>query len=348
MTSRLKTLLDTHTADTTPEPEFTRSALNSMRPLPPETEPKDTPEFNTGQDIFALPVIEFTDTHFDAIIQHDLTPLETAFLCYLLGNCDTQSGSIHKKRPTEIAAQLNCHVSTFYGERGLIERLNAAGVVSLKIKHKKLCGRILETPKKRARDKKRHTPHRLPIGMLHRQCVAGLIQRTQSKAVWRVMLWLAFNCDQTTGEINVEIRPTELAEHCGLHRTGVERAIDFIGNDAYGFASIGRDYIITGRMEYVAMGKAFLKRNATLKKEKAAADKKDRRGNGHTYSDIEMWLYKFFGINAKGFMKNVLVDAYKKLVEPYIPKPNTAEKPSAPKRTETARTQNLATLLGSL
>ena len=171
----------------------------------------EAPERKCSSIDFALPAVEYTDRQLNAIIEHDLTALETKALLYFFGNCLTDSGILHKRRISFLAKQFGCHPSRFYGENGIIARLNATGLVKLKMKHLKLTGKIVEPPKQRARDKSDHQ-YPLRVSMIHKECLKGLLPNTNSKAVIRTLMLLTFHCDLDTGDLNTELRASTIAD----------------------------------------------------------------------------------------------------------------------------------------
>lgn len=259
---------------------------------------------------FAMPAVEYTDIVVNGIVEHDLTFLQTAFLLNLHGNMIAKSGILHGVRISKAAKRLGCNTSCFYGPRNLIDALNATGLVSLYIKNKKIHGRIFTPPKQRGH---KNPIYPLSVGMTHRICLQGLLTHTEAKAVIRTLLMLSMHCDLFTGEINTEKRACELAEMIGMSRTSVERAIDWITE--HGFAQLERDYVVTGRLNYTAMAKGFLTVHAEQQKERNAKRKAEREAGEVDHNDIEMKLYKYYGLNAKGWMRSHLIEAGKYLLK---------------------------------
>ena len=276
---------------------------------------------------YALPAVEYTDAHIQGIIEHDLTYLETSFFLHLIGNMIADTGILHGKRISKFAECLGCTTSCFYGKDNLIDRINATGMATLYIKHKKVYGRIHEPPKKRTKNLKKSPPiYPLAVSMTHRIALQGLLVHTEAKAIIRILLMLSMHCHLPTGEINTEKRACEWADMIGLSRTSVERAIDWINEK--GFAQLQRDYVVTGHLNYTAMAKGFLTVYAEQQKElnaKAKAEAAEREEAGLApkpdYVDIELKLYRFFGLNAKGWMPSQLKEAVKYLLKGIVPEP---------------------------
>lgn len=276
-----------------------------------ETNQETAPGYISLSEInFALPAVEYTDITVQGVVDHDLTFLQTFFLLNLHGNMIAQSGILHGVRVSKAAKRLGCETSCFYGKDNLIDALNATGLVSLYIKHKKIHGRIHHFPKQRG-----HTNpiYPLSVSMTHRIALQGLLTHTQAKAVIRMLLILSMHCDLSTGEINTEKRACEWAEMIGLSRTSVERAIDWITE--HGFAQLERDYIVMGRLNYTAMAKGFLTVHAEQKKERNAKLKADRKAGEIDHNAIELKLYKFYGLDAKNWMRSHLIEAGKYLLK---------------------------------
>ncbi len=270
---------------------------------------------------YALPAVEYTDAHVFGIIANDLSFLETSFFLNLLGNMNADSGILHGCRISKLAKRIGCTPSCFYGEDNLIDTINATGMATLYIKNKRVHGRIHNPPKKRGKE----SPiYRLGVSMMHRIALQGILTHTEAKSVIRMLLILSMHCDLATGEINTEKRACEWAEMIGVHRTSAERAIDWI--TAHGFAQLERDYVVTGRLNYTAMAKGFLTVHAEQQKELNAKKKTERLARKKAglpekpdHVDIELKLYRFFGLNATGWMKRHLVEAGKYLLKGLVP-----------------------------
>ena len=274
---------------------------------------------------FALPAVEFTDRHVQGILEHDLSYSAIALLLYYLGNCDADKnkGFIHRHKIAYLAKVIGCKPQYFYGKNGLIAQLNATGMIQLKIKNLKVSGKIVEPPKKRAEDRVSKHPYKLCISMIHRECLMALLPKTRSKAILLTMLILTMHCDLNSGELNTEFRASEIADMIDMDRTSVERAIDWLHEN--GFTEVTRDYVIEGRLPYTAMARGFLKMSAVRAKEEKAKAKEARKAGRDDYTWIETKLVKFFGINARGFMKSQLKEAFEYFIKPFLPKPKQTQ-----------------------
>ena len=80
-----------------------------------------------------------------------------------------------------------------------------------------------------------------------------------------------------------------------------------------------RDCVIIGKLLYTAMARGFLKLRAEQMKEEKAEAKTNRKPLCHDYEWIETLLAKFYGLNATGWMKSQLRDAYNYFVKPFVP-----------------------------
>ncbi len=284
------------------------------------------PEYKELSEInFALPAVEYTDKHVQGIIENDLTLLETAFFLNLLGNMIADTGILHGARISTLAKRLGCTTSCFYGKDNLIDRINATGMATLRIKNKKVHGRIHEPPKKRTKNLKKEPPiYPLAVSMTHRVALQGLLTNTEAKTVIRTLLILSMHCDLDTGEINTEQRACEWADMIGVSRTSIERAIDWLNEK--GFAQLDRDYVVIGFLRYTAMARGFLRVHAEKQKElnaKTKAEKAAREARGlppkPNYAEIELKLYKFFGLDAKGWTRTLFKEATKFLLKGFMP-----------------------------
>ena len=278
---------------------------------------RNHPDYQRLSEInFALPAVEYTDEHVQGIIAHDLTFLQTSFFLSLLGNMIANTGILHGCRISKLAKRLGCTVSCFYGENNLIDAINATGMATLTRRNKKIYGKIHQPPKQRGPE---NLMYRLSVSMTHRVALQGILSHTEAKAVIRMLLILSMHCDLTSGEINTEKRACEWADMIGLSRTSAERAIDWLTEK--GFAQLDRDYIVTGFLRYTAMAKGFLTRYAEEQKALNAQAKADRAEGKKKpdYVDIELKLFKFYGLNAKNWARHVLLDAGKYLLKGIIP-----------------------------
>lgn len=264
---------------------------------------------------YALPAVEYTDKHIQGIIDNDLSALETKFFLNLLGNMIADTGVLHGARISKIAKRLGCTTSCFYGKDNLIDTVNKTGMATLYIKNKKVYGRIHEPPKQRTRKLKKEPPiYPLAVSMTHRIALQGLTTNTEAKTIIRILLLQSMHCDLNTGEINTELRACEWAEMIGVSRTSVERAIDWINE--HGFAQLERDYVVTGFLRYTAMARGFLSVYAEQQKElnkkaKTEAAELEKLGKlpKPDYVEIELKLYKFFGLDARGWARLTLLEA---------------------------------------
>lgn len=281
---------------------------------------------------FALPVVEFTDYHVRGIIEHNLSALQISFLLFLLGNMDSDTGNIHQHRVSYLSKQLGCHPSQFYGTSGLIAVLNATGLVSLRMKNLKVCGKVIEPSKKRMKRKDEAShPYPLKFSMIHREALKCLIPRTASKTDMRFVLISALHCDLDTGALNTELRACQWADMIGVDRTSVERSVDRLTD--WGIFQLKRDYVVSGCLNYTAMGHGFLKLSAEQKKAANAEAKENREKGLYDYKWIETQLCKFYGLNATGWMKRQLREAFDALVRPFLPKETSQPAASDPAET---------------
>ena len=192
----------------------------------------------------------------------------------------------------------------------MTDAINATGMATLERRNKKIYGRIHKPPKQRGH---KNPIYKLSVSMMHRICLQGVLTHTASKTIIRILLILSMHCDLNTGEINTEKRACEWAETIGVSRTSAERAIDWI--HAHGFAQLERDYVVTGRLNYTAMARGFLRVHAEQQKEMNAKKKADREAGRPDYKDIELKLYRFYGLNAVGWAKHYLKEASRYLLD---------------------------------
>ena len=278
---------------------------------------RNRPDYTKLSEInYALPAVEYTDAHVQGIIDHDLTFLETSFFLNLLGNMIADNGVLHGARISTLAKRIGCTTACFYGKGNLIDAINATEMATLYIRNKKVYGRIHKPPKRRG---KKEPIYPLSVSMTHRIALQGLLEQTEAKAVIRVLLILSMHCDLDTGEINTEKRACEWAEMIGLSRTSVERAIDWIHDN--GIAQLKRDYVVTGHLNYTAMARGFLRVYAEQEKElnKQAKAEKAEGIKKPDYVDIELKLYRFYGLNARNWTKRLLLEAKAYLLKGLIP-----------------------------
>ena len=261
---------------------------------------------------FAMPAIQFSDRHYEGIITYNLNYTETALMFDFLGNMEAKTGIIHSRTISEFAKRHGVDPSNFYGKDGYINRLNATGMVQLKIKDHQLCGRITETPARRLRNKKYPSKYPLRVSMLAHNCLSLLLPLSRKKTVLRMLLCLALHTDKQSGELNTALSTEKWGKLIGdIKRINVDRAVDFL-NEA-GVAQLKRRYVVSGRLPFVAMANGFLMLSAEKEKERKKAEK-NNRSVGYDYRGIVAALQKFFGLNATGWAKEYLQQARRELL----------------------------------
>ena len=261
---------------------------------------------------FALPAVQYSDRHFDGIVAHDLSFTETKFLFHCLGNMDAKTGVLQSFTVSELAARFGVKPCNFYGEKGYIARLNSTSMVELEMKNHRVVGKVKETPTKRKRNKKYKRNYPLKVGLLHRDYLKMVFTMTRKNSVLRMFLVMALHTDKQTGLINTLARPVEWGKKIGNYAHIIcNRAVDYLLD--LGLIEGGRDYLVGGKIPAVAMAEGFL----FLMNEKAKEENKKRKegkSDGWDYQEIEANLLRFFGINAKGWVKQKLKEAERKLL----------------------------------
>ena len=265
----------------------------------------NTPSFDTTQQSllsFAMPAIRWTDRQMQLMLEMSIAPLILAL--FLLGNRNVEKGYIHEYRIRELADRLGYDRQTIYRA---IATLNALGFAKLRIRNKKLTGKVCDSPSKRAADEKAPELYPLKIATLHTDYLLPLLNAEPQAAVLKLYLEMAFYCDESTGEINTQKRPVEWAQDTGSTRVTVERGADWLIEK--GFMHIKRDYVLLGRHPGVAMG-FWQIRLTNLEKEKASIEKKRQRKKGiQPYEDILLLLRKMFGIDARNWAYGHIAEA---------------------------------------
>ena len=262
---------------------------------------------------FALPAVQFSDRHFDTIIEHNLSWTEALFFLHCLGNMESKTGFIHKFKVSELAARFDVNASHFYGEDGYIERINRTGDISLKLEDHKVSGRVKETPGKRLKKNKYPSRYPLKVSVLHKEGLKALVSSgTRKNSVLRMLLCLSLHCDKTTGQLNTFKRARDWGEIIG-HCQGVnaDRAIDALYE--LGIADVQRDYHVYGCLEFVAMGQAFLTLHA-MKAKEAAKKRKAEKESGWDYRCIEKFLMESFGLNMRSWGRESVQKSFNALV----------------------------------
>lgn len=274
--------------------------------LTPTFEPVDSPLS------FALPALRFTDRQMQIMLNLSEAPLYLAL--FLIGNRCIKTGKIHEYRVRELAKKLGFKRETLYRA---VNVLNALGFAKLRLKHLKLSGRLLDSPEKRMKaDDTVEAAYPLKIASLHRDYLKPLLDTRPTRSMIKLFLLAAFYCDETTGTLNTHLRGSEWAEKIGCDRTTAEKAFDRLAAD--GFLHTERDYVISGRHPGAAMGFWQIHLTAALKKQENAENKKRRKQDSQPYQNIEHFLLKCFGIDARGAAQvyiNEAKAAVKKLIE---------------------------------
>lgn len=262
---------------------------------------------------FALPAIQFSDRHFDGIVENELNYTESALLFDFLGNMEAKSGTIHKRTVADFAKRHGVQPSNFYGKDGYIARLNATKMVKLKIKDHQLCGRVTEVPSKRLKNKKYRSKYPLKVSVLSADCLTLLLPLSRKKTVLRMLLCMALHVDKKSGELNT-IQSTKAWGELigGIKRINCDRAADFLIET--GILEATRQFVVSGSIPSVAMGNAFLLLSAEKEKERRRQEKEEKRVVGYDYRTLITALQHFFGLNARGWMQAHLREARRRLL----------------------------------
>ena len=265
----------------------------------------NTPSFDITQQpllSFAMPAIRWTDRQMRQMLEMSIAPLMLAL--FLLGNRCVETGSIHEYRIRELADRLGYDRQTIYRA---VRTLNALGFAKLRIRDKKLHGKVYDSPSKRMRNKKAPDLYPLKIATLHIDYLLPLLNAKPKASDLKLYLLWAFYCDESTGEINTRKRPVEWGKEIGNTRTTAEQGTDWLIKK--GFMHVKRDYVILGRHPGVAMG-FWQIRLTNLEKEKARIEKKRQRKNGiQPYEDVLLLLRKMFGIDARNWVHGHITEA---------------------------------------
>lgn len=253
----------------------------------------------------ALDVALWTDEHARKAIAANLSDLQILFFFYLLLNQRVNSRVIHKFKISDAAATLHCKQHAI---RSAIKALNAAGLTELEISNRKVSGSIIGSAKARLRQEE-EGPYPLRVGKLHREAVKALFPRIHGNGTvkMQLILLLGLHCDEETGILH-EKRPVEWGELLGDKcRVAVSRAFDFF-NEA-GINQTTTDYTVEGRLPFVQLAHNFF-----------VIDKARRKHNKEASftAQVKAQLYKYFGINAKGWLKEQLTAAYTELILPIV------------------------------
>ena len=257
---------------------------------------------------FALPIIRWTDRQMRLMLSMSEAPLTLAL--FLLGNRLVKQGYIHQYRVSEIAKYVGFERQTIYSAMNV---LNALGFSRLRIKNKKLCGKILDSPTQRVKDEAAKDLYPLKIATLHTDYLIPFLSASPSSLTLKQYLLVAFHCNESTGEINTEMRPVEWAEMLGCHRRTAEKNFDWIIEREFMCAK--RDYVVIGRHPGVAMGH-WQYVLTTLEKEKQTLESKKISKKGvKPFEDVLLTLRKLFGIDARGWAYGHIEEARRLLSE---------------------------------
>ena len=263
---------------------------------------------------FSLPAVQMSDRHFDGILDNNLSYVETCLLIHCLGNMHTKTGVINQFTVSELSSRLKVSPGNFYGRNGYIARLNATKMVKLEIKHHKVCGKVCEPPNRRLRNKKYPSKYPLKVTVWHREALRLMLPLSKKNTVLRLFLALSFHCDKQTGKLNTFKTAEQWGAICGgFKRINCDRAIDYLSD--IGVCAIRRDYIVKGGLPFVAIGQAFLNIRKAQEKDRRKEEAIEKKASPWDYKQIERDLLYFFGINATGWGKTMLEQAYRKIVK---------------------------------
>ena len=243
----------------------------------------------------ALPVLKWTDRQMQLMLNMSIAPLTLAV--FLLVNRSVKKGYIHKYRVRDLAKRLGFERQTLYTA---VNVLNTLGFAELKIKNLKLCGKILDSPAQRQKDKSASAPYPMQIATIHTEYLLPFLSASPPATRLKLFLLTAFYCDGSTGALNTEMRPVDWADLIGCHRRTAELQFDWMIER--GFMHVTRDYVITGRHAGAAMGYWQLYLTSREQEKQTLQGKKNRKNGIKTHESVLSTLLKLFGIDARGWV----------------------------------------------
>ena len=275
-------------------------------------------QVDTAQNKFAMPVVRFTYEQLQAMNEHKLSKVPCQLFLYCLGNIHAQTGKVHKFKVKEIAEYLGCKKTAIYQA---IKTLRKAKLVALHLRFGTITGKVLGTLPSRQLDihygedtdneeppcgevSGKYVGHALSVGQVHNTGVAALIAAKTSGGWIRLAMACCLNIDLQTGELH-EKRPQAWADLASIHRTW---AVDgFTHLNEIGFSDVEIDYDVAGHIPCVAAATAYFNLR------EASKDKRSLEVDNETFARRLTTLYEAYGIQAKGWFKQMIENAWRLL-----------------------------------
>lgn len=287
--------------------------------MDPNTPEKDdvVEQVDAAQNRFAMPVVRFTFEQLQIMNEKKLSKVPCQLLLFCLGNMHTTTGTVRKFKVADIAVYFGCKTVAIYQA---IRILRDAKLVALHLRYGTVSGKVLGTLPSTQLHKHyeydnvsdespcgevaEYNGHKLCVGQVHSTGIAAMIAAGTSGGWIRLALACCLNINLQTGKL-AEMRPSEWADLAAVHRTW---AVDgFKHLNEIGFSDVEIAYDVEGHIPCVAMATAYFNlRDASKHKRTDAIDEE-------VFTQRLVALYEAFGIQAKGWLKPMVENAWRLL-----------------------------------
>ncbi|MXZ00243.1 hypothetical protein F4Y93_06185 [Candidatus Poribacteria bacterium] len=256
----------------------------------------------------ALDVLCVSDRQFDLMIEHEFGKAFMRLSIYFSLNYNVNTGAIHRKRVSEIAARARVNLGDVYAFKAFAKKI---GFADFRISNMKLTGRLKHTPKVRwsEEDNEIIEVNRMKVAMIHRDGVRGLMDNNVPGSQLRLAIATAFHVDNATGTLH-DKHPDTWARLIGHFRTTVTRGLERLNE--IGFLQTETDYLVSGRLPWTAYACGWFT-------QRRIAQARLERGDGELgvklkFIQAQKWLREGYGFCTE-FLNNPskVMDAAKAL-----------------------------------
>lgn len=275
-------------------------------------------QVDAAQNRFAMPVVRFTFEQLQIMNDKKLSKVPCLLLLHCLGNMRTTTGTVSKFKVADIAKYFGCKKTAIYQA---IKILREAKLAALHLRYGTVSGKVLGTlpstmlhrhyeserddyDESPCGEVKEYDGHKLCVGQVHSTGLAVMIAAGTSGGWIRLALTCCLNISLQTGEL-AEMRPSEWADLAAIHRTWAVEGFKHLNE--VGFSEVEIGYDVEGHVPCVALATAYFNLRETSK------NKRTDEVDGEVFTQRLVALYEAFGIQAKGWLKPMMENAWRLL-----------------------------------
>lgn len=270
----------------------------------------------------ALDVLCVSDKQFELMVSHKFGKAFMRLSIFFLLNYNVNTGAIHRKRVSEIAARAGVGLGDVYAFKVFASEI---GFADFRIHHMKLTGKLKHYPKVRWSEEADAVVEvtRMKVAMIHRDGVSLLIDNDVTGSELRLAIATAFDCDVATGQLH-EKHPVAWGDRIDRFRTTVVRGLAKLNE--IGFLQVEIDYAVYGRVPWTAYARGWFEQYRIAKARMA-------KGLPELRAKIDFieacrWLREGYGFCAKFLNNASKVMAAAKALGPWDPPKKKKKEPS--------------------